>query len=515
MLDRIETWEVRKRAVESTGGVVAAQHWRAAEAGAEMLGLGGNAVDAAVACAFALGVCEPWMSGLGGSGYAVVWSAGEGRAQAIDFQGVLAAAIDHRDYPLDPSVPDAIMGFPGVKDNRNIAGYGAITVPGAVRGLGELHARYGKLGFDTLLGPAIRMAADGMVVDWHTTLMIALAMKSLRGDAGASAAYLPDGCPPDPATRLPMGALPATLKRLAEEGPDDFYSGTLAETIAGDLEAGGSPVRLEDLAGYRAIWLDTLTGSHRGAELHTPGETSGGPRLNEFLEHVAEHLDVSRGIGAHTWKTYADGLEKAWTTHKRKIGQLPPENGCTSHLSACDAEGGMVALTTTLLDRFGSGVVLPRTGMLMNNSVSYFDPRPGYPTSMAGRKRINASNMCPTICVRGGEAWFAVGASGANRIVPATAQVAALVLDYGLSLEEAFHTPRVDASVLGTIQLDPRMEDAAFTEIGAAYTLETAQLAVFPKLYACPQAVMRRDGRSYGISDPSHPIGGAAAAQYQ
>lgn len=512
MQDRVETWEVRKRAVEGASGAVASQHWRAAEAGAEMLRQGGNAVDAAVACAFALNVCEPWMSGLGGSGYAVVWSAQEKRARAVDFQGVLAEAIDSRDYPLDPTVPDAVMGFPGVKDNRNVVGYGAVTVPGAVRGLSDLQTRYGKLDFDTVLGPAIALAEGGLPVDWHATLMIALAMGELRDDAAAASVYLPRGCPPEPPSRLPVDALAKTLKRLAEAGPDDFYAGRLAEDIAADLEAGGSAIRIGDLAAYESVWLDPLTGSHRGADLHTPGETSGGLRLNEFLEYGAAHLDPARGIGAHTWKTYADGLEKAWLTHKRKIGQLPPEGGCTTHLSACDAEGNMVALTYTLLDRFGARVMLPRTGITMNNSVSYFDPRPGFPTSMEGGKRINASNMCPTVCVRDGEACFAVGASGANRIVPATAQIAAYILDYGLGLEEAFHLPRVDASARGSIQLDPRMGAAAIAEIGETYTVEIAPLIVFPKLYACPQGVMRKDGLCYGISDPSHPIGGAAAA---
>ena len=102
-----------------------------------------------------------------------------------------------------------------------------------------------------------------------------------------------------------------------------------------------------------------------------------------------------------------------------------PEGGCTSHMSAVDGDGNMAALTYTLLNRFGSGVVLPGTGILMNNAVSYFDPRPGFPTSMAGGKRINASNMCPTIAVRAGRALFAVGASGANHIVPCTLQIAA------------------------------------------------------------------------------------------
>ena len=108
-------------------------------------------------------------------------------------------------------------------------------------------------------------------------------------------------------------------------------------------------------------------------------------------------------------------------------------------MSAVDSDGNMVALTYTLLNRFGSKVVLPRTGILMNNSVSYFDPRPGYPTSMKGKKRINSSNMCPTICTEGDRAYFAIGASGANHIVPCTMQIAGFLLDYNLSIENAFN----------------------------------------------------------------------------
>ena len=115
--------------------------------------------------------------------------------------------------------------------------------------------------------------------------------------------------------------------------------------------------------------------------------------------------------------------------------------GCTSHLSAVDREGNMVALTYTLLNRFGAAVMLPQTGILMNNAVSYFDPRPGYPTSLAGHKRINASNMCPIIATRDDESVFALGASGANHIMPCTTLIAALMLDHGLSLEQAFNHP--------------------------------------------------------------------------
>src|SRR5690606_37931151 len=183
------------------------------------------------------------------------------------------------------------------------------------------------------------------------------------------------------------------------------------------------------------------------------------------------------------------------------------------HMSAVDGEGNMVALTYTLLNRFGSGVVLPQTGILMNNAVAYFDPRPGNPVSLAGGKRINSSNMCPTIATRNGEALFAVGASGANHIVPCTAQITALLLDYDMTLEDSFHTPRVDASARGSVRADPAMGETALAELRKVFALEVAQQLVFPKLYSCPSGVARdpNNGTCWGIADISQPVAGAAA----
>ena len=508
----VEHWTVRKRAVQSERGVVAAQNWLAARAGAGALAKGGNAVDAAVACAFALAAVEPWMCGLGGSGYMVVWLAGSPRAEILDFQGTLASGIDPADYPLDPDVPDSIMGFPGVAGNANVAGYGSITVPGAVAGLATGLARYGRLGFDTVLEPAIALAERGLPVDWFATLQIALEAAELARDPAAAATYLPGGAPARPEQYLPLGALPATLRALANNGPREFYEGPTAERLAADLKAGGSRISLDDLSAYEVLSPEPLIGEHRGAEIHTAGETSGGPRLIEMLDYVTEHLDRSRPLGAHAYATFAAGLNQAFRSHKRRIGRVDTA-GCTSHMSAVDAEGNMVALTYTLLNRFGAKVVLPATGILMNNAVSYFDPRPGFPTSMAGRKRINASNMCPTIAVRDGHALFAVGASGANHIVPCTAQITALLLNYGMSLEEAFNTPRIDAGDRDTIRVDPALGEAVLAELGREFDLEVAQMLVFPKLYSCPSAVMRdaHGGLNFGISDVSNPVGGASA----
>jgi gamma-glutamyltranspeptidase/glutathione hydrolase len=508
----VEQWSIRKNSVESDAGVVASQNWRASTAGADVLARGGNAIDAAVSCAFALNAVEPWMCGLGGSGYIVIWLADEKRATTIDFQGTLPSKISFDDYPLDPEVPESIMGFPGVVNNQNVDGYRSITVPGAVAGLSEAQQKYGKLGFDNVLQSAIALAEGGLAVDWFTNLQISLTAAGLSKFKSSSDVYLPSGFSPQPETILDLGNLKKTLRTLAEKGPEEFYKGHIAEDLVADLNEGGSRVSLEDLYNYVPLETVPLMGRHRGHELYTPGVTSGGERLNEALEYVEKNLDYGNSFGAHTYVAYAKALNKAFKSHKEKLGRTI-NHGCTSHMSAVDSEGNMVALTYTLLNRFGSKVVLPKTGVLMNNSVSYFDPRSGYPTSMSGGKRINSSNMCPTVCVENGEAKFAVGASGANHIVPCTMELTAFLIDYGLSLEDAFNLPRIDVNETKLITVDPDLGAETIDELSRHFKINVAQNLVFPKLYSCPSGVYRdrKTKKTYGISDKNSPASGAVS----
>lgn len=502
-----EQWQFRKPAVIGESGMVAAQHWLAAGTGAEVLAAGGNAVDAAVATALALNAVEPWMSGLGGNGYLVIWSAAERRAFALNFQGQVPAELDLADYPIDPDAPLTLMNYPGVVGSRNVYGPGSIAVPGAVAGLAAAHERFGRLGWDRLVRPAVDLAERGLPVDWFATLNIALQMHWLRYDPVAGALYLDDGCPPQPDQYRSLGELPATLRRLAEHGPADFYRGALAEDLVSDLHAGGSAITLDDLAGYRAEWVEPLHGDHRGARVFGADETSGARRLLDMLASVERELAPGMVVGADTYRAYARGLDAAFAAHQRRIGQSG-EHGCTTHLSVADPEGNMVALTNTLLERFGSQVVLPRTGILINNAIGYFDPRPNRPTSLAGGKRINSSNMCPTIAVRDGRARFAVGASGAHHIVPAVAQLTALLLDYGMNLEQALHTLRIEAVNNGKLQIDPRLPAEIVEALAGEFSLEPAALKVYPKLYGCPSAVLfdPASDRFHGATDPSSPV---------
>ena len=513
MNDNVEHWQVRKAAIHHPGGMVAAQHHLAARAGAALLHDGGNAVDAAIAAALALGVVEPWMCGLGGSGLMTIWLAREKRAVTIDFQGVLAGETAPEDYPIDPDLPPTIMGFPTVRDRVNVEGYRAITLPGAAAGFDLAAARYGTRGLPEIAAPAILMAKTGIPADWFTNLQISLEMAVIGRDPVSAAIYLPEGRPVPPESHWRIPGLAETLTAFSEGGAESFYRGPLAERIVADLRAGGSRISLDDMAAYRAQEAEAVHGSHRGRDLYSLGDASGGTRLRDCLAHFAEAIPTPPPSPTPaTWKIYADGLEAAWHAHKRRFAATTEAGACTSHLSTADSEGNMVALTHTLLNRFGSGVTLPQTGLLMNNSVAYFDPRPGYPTTMAPHMRINSSNMCPTIAVREGTAEFALGASGATLIMPAVTQVAALMLDFGMSLEQALNSPRIDASARGSIRADPALGPEVLAELGRHYDLEVAQRLVFPKLYACVSGVAwDTEARHFtGLNDPSQPIGGAA-----
>jgi gamma-glutamyltranspeptidase/glutathione hydrolase len=506
-----DQWSTVKRSVRSKSGMVAAQHIRAAEAGAEMLAQGGDAVDAAVAAALALGAVEPWMCGIGGSGFMVVWLAAEQRAIALDFQGVLPKALTPDDYPIDDKLPATSMGFPAVREFANTQGARAVTVPGAVAGFDHALRRFGRKSLPEVLEPAIRLADAGIPASWFCTLMIASEMAILARDTTAASIYLPAGVPLQPGETLRIPGLARTMQRLAETGAEGFYRGDLGRDLVRELQARGSRMAMEDLASYEVQEYAPMEARHRGAVLYTPGEQSGGLRQRDFLAHVADRLPAPSGApDAQSWCVYAEALEAAWRAHRARNGTLAEVGSSTSSLSAADAEGNMVALTYTLLDHFGAGITLPETGPALNNGVSYFDPRPGLRTSMEGGKRINSSNMVPTVAVRDGQAQFAIGASGGDLIMPCVSQIAALMLDFGMPLEEAFHSPRLDASHRGSLRADPRLGTAVIDALARHHPLEISGNVVMPKLYACPSGVAREDDLLVGINDPALPDGGAA-----
>ena len=505
-----EQWEINKKSLSSENGIVSSQNWIASSIGADVMNRGGNAIDAAVASAFALNVVEPWMCGLGGSGYMLIWLEKSKTIKALDFQGVLPEKIDLNDYEIDSNIPSSIMGFPGVKNKENILGYKSVTVPGAVSGLSTALENFGNLELDNILKKTIEIAEKGLPVDWYTTLQIAIESNELKNFESTANIFLPNGVPPKPEQFLKLEKLTKTLKKISENGHDEFYNGNLARDIVSDLSKGGSKITLEDLNSYKTVFIDPLKTNYKNKILYTAGKNSGGQRLNDTLNYIEKNLNEDTPFGKETYVTYAKALNNAFIKHKNKL-KKNITHGCTSHLSTVDKDGNMVALTYTLLNRFGSKVVLPKTGILMNNSVSYFDPRPGYTTSIEGKKRINSSNMCPTICLNKDKGLFSIGASGANHIVPCTAIIAGFLLDFNFSLEKAFNLPRIDVNETNIITADPDLGEEIIDELKKYFKVEVAKNSVFPKLYSCPSGIYRNEEKiNFGISDKSSPVAGAA-----
>lgn len=498
----VETWNLRKPAVESRGGVVSTQHDYASQVGAQVLADGGNAVDAAVAAGLAIGTVEPWMSGLGGGGYMLVYLAAEDRCLAVDFGMRAPLALDPSDYPVTGGVDTDLFGWPGVRDERNVTGPFAFAVPGFVAGMALALERFGSLSWADALAPAIESADRGFIADWYATVKIAAAAPALAAFPESARTYLPGGFPPAGEwgglpPKLKLGRLGETLNRLAAAGPEDFYQGEIAAALVKDIAAAGGKVGSEDLARFEARVVPVLVRGYRGARVFAAPELTAGPSLHRGLELLESQLEPGRGPDAAAYSSYVECLDQAYRERLETMGDGEPGDACTTHLSVVDADGNMVALTQTLLSVFGSKVMLPRTGVLMNNGIMWFDPRPGRPNSIGPGKRPLA-NMCPTVVDRGDGVRFALGASGGRRIMPAVFQLISFLVDYRMSLDDAMHQPRVDASGSELVILDRLLDKETRALIARNHRVYVAQHGVYPELFACPNVVLRDASR--GVS---------------
>jgi gamma-glutamyltranspeptidase / glutathione hydrolase len=514
----------RKPATVSSHGIVAAQHRRAAEIGAEVLAAGGNAVDAAVAVSFAIGVVEPWMSGPAGGGAAMLWHAGEARAEAL-FYGMRApAGLDPADFPLTGRESRGdLFPWKEVEDNRNMVGATAVAVPGLVDGIGKAHARYGSLPWKDLVMPAVALAKEGFLVDWYVALLVAAASRDLARDPDAAARFLDDGCWPKVANwtalselRIDMASMAPTLQEIAERGPRALYEGDLAAALAKDVEGKGGSLRLADLTAYEAEWQEALSFSYRSARFHVTPHLTAGPTIAEAFRHLEPAFTPGERPDGTAFAAYASALKSAYAKRLAGDGDRIVENehpsapASTTHFSVVDKAGNMIAVTQTLLSSFGSRVVSPSTGLLLNNGVMWFDPEPGKPNSLGPGKRC-LMNVCPLIG-EVGERRFALGASGGRKIMPAVAQIASFLADFGMSLEDAFHHPRIDASGGAAVIADESLPPETLAALKEQNAVVTARRTPYPYAFACPAGVLREAGRNWGATEPLSPWGDAVAA---
>ncbi len=516
----VQNWIVRKPLVRSRNGIVASQSRIAAAVGAKTLGAAGNAIDAAVATGLALAAVEPWNSGLGGVGFMLVYLAGERKVHVVDFGPVSPRRLNPADFPLTGGYTTDLFTWPTVKDDRNVHGANSIAVPGHVDGLALALEKFGTMRFAHVIAPAIELADLGLPVDWFLTLKVATTAKELARYPSTRDVWLPGGLPPvtppgAPLARLKLNGLADTLRKLQRNGARDFYEGEVADAIGKDTAALGGILDARDLANYRARIVAPLEIDYRGARVALPGGLTAGPSFARVLESLQDQKFAPGPPDGPAFVAYARALRAAYTERLQRMGETDDSSnpGCTTHFNVVDRDGNMVAHTQTLLSVFGSRLVLPSTGILMNNGIMWFDPRPGSPNYLAPGKRP-LTNMCPVIARRGDHGWFAIGASGGRKIMPAVMQISSFLIDHGMTLEDAFHQPRIDASGGDSVGVDPRLAPEVLRALGE-FPVNRTELVVYPTNFACPSAVLRNpaDGELQGIGDVMSPWSGAVAAE--
>ena len=513
-------WHVEKPAASGRRGMVVAQSKNAAEAGVAVLDAGGNAVDAAVATALALAAVEPWNSGLGGIGHALVHRGGQARAEWVDFGPTAPGRLDGARFKLTGRVAADLFGWPEVEGDVNIHGPLSFVIPSAVAGYAEMHGRWGRLPLSEVAAPALALARRGLPQDWFTTLKIANSAAILRRYPESARVYLRDGLPPVPPYQgalsyFRLGSLAETLERLARAGWRDLYEGEIAASIVAEVAAMGGVLAAEDLLGCKARVMPAVEvpwgASTLQATLQVTGPLTAAPTAMDVLRRMAG-LRLGPAPDAAWYVALARALKAAYAQRLASPGDAEPAaaESCTTHLSVCDEEGSMVAMTTTLLSSMGSRVVLPGTGILMNNGVMWFDPRPGRPNSIAPGKRP-LTNMFPVILRNGDTPWIAAGASGGRRIMAAVLQLASFVAGFGMTPEAAAHHPRIDVSNPHTVTADCRLPPDVLRALQADGPTEVVEHGVLPVNFACPNLVLQENGTRTGIGDAASPWSAAVA----
>src|SRR5205809_6554130 len=362
----------------------------AAEAGIEILRDGGNALDAALATAFALGVTSPIGSGLGGIAGFVVWREGK----ATSFDGSTRGPLGSRPEMFELVGGEARSGrygWPSEKNDANVEGPPSVSVPGAVAAYERAHRRLGKLPWARLFEPAIRLAREGIVMDWYATLVFGTSAVRLHKNAEAKRVYYREGGAPyrpptgfEPPDRLIQPDLARSLESIARGGAKVLYRGELAAAIADDIRALGGILSREDFAAYEAGAPPPNTIEYRRHRVVTLPGLTGAPTVARALRLLErEAARKHRQLGAESLHRIAVAVRAAFAERLASMADMPN----TTHLNAVDRDRMCVSLTATLGGGFGSAVMIKVTGILMTNGTYWFAPRPGRPNSIAPGNR--------------------------------------------------------------------------------------------------------------------------------
>lgn len=516
-------------------GMVAAAHPLAAQAGVEILKQGGNAIDAAVATAFALNAAEANASGLGGGGFMLIRFAKTGEIVVVDYREHAPAAATKDMYASEQSK----------KEGWSKLGGKAVAVPGMLMGLTTALDKYGTMTLAEVTTPAISYMENGIEVSETLSAMIKSNFDKLCDwNDPVKIAYLKDGLPLEAGDILVQSDLAKTYHGILDNGIGYLYGGELGQKIVDAVQAKGGGLSLQDLKDYKSYIRKPITGDYRGYKIYSmPPPSSGGTHLIQIL-NILENFDIANmnyhgpthisvmaeamkmafadratymadpgfvkdiPLEGLTSKEYAKFLADQINIKnpKQKIPAGEPgqyEHHSTSHISVIDSEGNVVALTQTINYFFGSGVIVPEVGIIMNNEMDDFSKDPDSPNAPEPGK-IPLSSMSPSIIEKDGEPFMILGTPGGTRIFTAMVQIISNVIDFGMGMDEAIEAARMhcytSAGKAKSIRVESRIPNI---------TVETLRLlgnevdikGAYDLYFGGAQGIMLKDGLLYGGGD--------------
>ena len=532
--------------LQGTGAMVSSRSDIASEVGSEIMARGGNAIDAAVATGFALAVTYPSAGNLGGGGFMVIYPA-NGDVVTLDYREKAPAAA-HRDMFLDA---EGNVDRDLAVNSRQSAG-----VPGSVAGLLEALEKYGTMTPAEVIAPAIRLAGEGFVLNNDLASQFRGNMNSFRRYPASMAVFTRDGTPYESGHLWRQPDLAKTLKAIAEQGRNGFYTGPVADFIVSDMVANNGLITHADLQNYEPVWREPVHGAYRGYDIWSmPAPSSGGVLLVQMLNMLEPYALNELGWGSKETlhlmieaqrRAYADRAEflgdpdfvevpSAMLTSKAyaltrfssfdpaqaslseniAAGPWPEESPQTTHYSVMDNQGNGVSVTTTLNRSYGNKIVVPGAGFLLNNEMDDFSSKPDAPNSygLIGReaneiqpgKRM-LSSMTPTVVSKDGVPVLLTGSPGGSTIINTVFQVVLNFIDHGMSVEQAVASPRIHHQWLPDVV---RYENGAMTEAVEAEleSMGHQGLNGSPFPIGDANSISYRNGLIEGVSDPRNEGG--------
>ena len=531
--------------VIARGGMVSTQNGIATQIGRDILAKGGNAIDASVAVGFALAVTLPRAGNLGGGGFMILHDADAEKTYAVDYRETAATGVTASDF-LDAN---------GEKDRASRFMWPAVGVPGTVAGMYKAWELKGSLPWRDLLEPSITLAADGFRVSYDLSEVLSVKQSWLTQNPATAAAFYKEGAEPyAPGEIMKRPALANTLRLIAEQGPEVFYEGEIADKIVTDMAQYGGHIDHDDLANYEAIVREPLRGTYRGHEIVAmPPPSSGGVAIVQML-NILENFDVGElGYSAQSIHIVAEAMKLAFADRGKHLADPAffaspideltdkdyaktlaqkispesvlkveegflesylaaqiPESPSTTHYSIIDADGNAVSNTYTLSSSFGSGLTVSGTGILLNNQIHTFSVRAGIEGAKgfiaseankveAGKRPV--SSQSPTMVFKDGKPVLILGSPGGSRIINAVAQLIINVVDHKMNIADATHMPRIHHQwVPDVLEVEPgfnpdtkRLLEHLGHDVKTTFTMGSTQ------------SIQVEGGYIFGSSDPRRP----------